>query len=180
MKIMTMKIGVIAGSIVVTLVSGGLALAKEPKVKSPPPALFMSLTSCRALTDATARLACFDEAAAKLDAAVASNDVVVVDKTQVEQTKRGLFGLQLPNFRLFGSDNDTPLAQIESTVSGVRGTADGWLISLADGSTWQQMDGLPLALCPKPGMAVIVKSAALGSFKMNVAKQPAIRVKRII
>lgn len=156
------------------------ASAKEAKPKGPPPALFIALTACRGLTDPVARLACFDAASAKLDAAVASNEVVVVDKMQVEQTKRGLFGLQLPNFRLFGSDNDTPLAQIDSTVTGVRGTAAGWLISLADGSTWQQMDDAALALSPKAGMAVIVKSAALGSYKMNIAKQPAIRVKRIL
>ena len=138
------------------------------------------MSACRAVANATARVACYDEAMAKLDAAVASSDVVMVDKAQVEKTKRGLFGLQLPNFKLFGSDDQAPLAQIESTVASARGSVAGWTIALADGSIWQQMDDAPLALSPKAGMTVIVKSAALGSYKMAIAKQPAIRVKRIL
>jgi hypothetical protein len=54
------------------------------------------------------------------------------------------------------------------------------MITLAEGSIWQQMDGTVLALSPKAGGAAIVKKGALGSYWMNIAKQPAIKVKRVI
>jgi hypothetical protein len=160
------------------------ALGKDKKDQAPPE-LYAKLSACRAIADNAQRLACFDAAAARLDAAVAANDVYMVDKAQVRQTRRTLFGLPLPNLGLFGGGDDkdadkNEITQIDSTVKSARMNAEGWVITIAEGSTWQQTDSKPLGLSPKSGMAVIVKKGALGSYRMNVGGQPAIKVKRII
>ena len=159
--------------------SPALAADKKPPA---PPALYSKLSACRTITTAEERLKCYDDAAAALDLAVSRKDVIMVDKQQVQKSRRTLFGLPLPDFNLFGDDDgpeEQKLTQIDSTVKSVSANGDGWRITIAEGSTWQQIDGTPLALAPKPGMAVTVKRAALGSYKMSVRKQPPIKVKRI-
>lgn len=152
------------------------------KTAPTPPALYTKLTECRVIADGAARLKCYDDAAAALDQAVSRKDVILVDKQQVQKSRRTLFGLPLPNFNLFGDDDgpeEEKLTQIDSTIQGVSANGDGWRITIAEGSTWQQIDGMTLALAPKAGMAVTVKRGALGSYKMSVRKQPPIKVKRI-
>jgi hypothetical protein len=167
------------------LFASGTALAAAPALKEQPQAaLYQALEACRTITVDGERLACFDKAMSRLGQAVAAKDVVIVDKSQIERTKRGLFGLKLPNLGLFGDKDDEPesqqLSQIESKVQSVRNTKDGWLLTLEDGSIWQQTDSVALGISPKKGMAVVVKRAALGSYKMSVGGQPAIRAKRVV
>jgi hypothetical protein len=159
------------------------AFAAESK-DQPRAQVYTALDACRSVTSDSDRLACFDSAMKKLDQAVASKEVLIVDKAQIEKTNRGLFGLKLPNLGLFG-DKDGPttegqLSEIQSIVQSARANADGWLLTLEDGSMWQQTDGAALALSPKKGMNVVVKRAALGSFKMSVDSQPSIRVRRVV
>ena len=117
--------------------------------------------------------------------AAAKNEVYMVDKQQVQKTRRTLFGLPLPNLGLFGGGDDdddnkeNQISELESTVKSASFNGEGWIITIAEGSTWQQMDFSPLALSPKPGMPVVIKRAALGTYKMSVRKQPGIKVKRI-
>jgi hypothetical protein len=166
---------------VMTIASAGIA---KEKPAPEPPALYAKLAACRTVGDATERLACFDKASAELDAAVAKNDVYMVDKQQVQKTRRTLFGLPLPDLGLFGGDKDDAdkdaITELESTVKSASMGDGGWRITIEEGSTWQQTDNIPLALSPKPGMPVSIKKAALGSFKMSVRKQPPVRVRRVI
>jgi hypothetical protein len=161
------------------------ATARDKQTKAPP-ALYSQLSACRAIADSAQRLACFDAASAKLDAAIVANDLYMVDKAQVRETRRTLFGLPFPRLGLFGGGDDKDSAdanevtQIDSTVTSARANAEGWLITIAEGSTWQQTDDTALGLSPKPGMTVVVKRAALGSYRMNIGKLPSIKVKRVI
>ncbi len=160
-------------------------LSAKEKEGATPPSLYVKLAACRSLSDPAARLSCFDDAAAKLDAAVTSKDLYMIDRAQVRETRRTLFGLSLPNLGLFGGDKDDETAaaneitQIDSTLKSVSSNANGWVITLEEGSTWQQIDGEMLALRPKPGMKIVVKKGALGSFKMAIGPQSSIKVKRI-
>jgi hypothetical protein len=162
------------------------AFAKGDRTKSAPPELYGKLSACRAIAEPTSRLACFDAAAAKLDIALATNEVYMVDKAQVRETRKTLFGLPLPNLGLFGSDDGQAdgdanrVVQLDSAITSVGAGADGWIITIAEGSVWKQTDGATLALSPKIGMKVVIKRAALGSYKMNVGGQPAVRVKRVL
>jgi hypothetical protein len=132
-------------------------------------------------------LKCFDGAAAALEDAASRRELVVVDRKQMRETKRRLFGLDIPDLNPFGGGggDDEPkeeaVQSIESAV--VNAWQDGggrWVVRLEDGSTWAQTDGNALALRPRTGHKVKVTRAAMGSYMMRINGQPGVRAKRQI
>ena len=77
------------------LMSLALAAPAIAQATSERPAVLNQLVECRALTDAGARLECYDRAAETLDAAERQGDVVVMDRAQVQESRRQLFGFDL-------------------------------------------------------------------------------------
>lgn len=172
---------------VILLLAGApaLALAQGGRDAAPPrPQTFEALVRCRAITDDAARLACFDSAAAALQAAQERRDVVVVDRQQVREGRRRLFGLALPRIPIFGGGDDDDqdedqVRTVEGVVSGASQDGLGhWVVTLQDGAVWAQVDNNTLAMRPRPGHRVVINRAALGSFMMRVNNQPGIRVRR--
>lgn len=147
-----------------------------------PPAVYSALMRCRGLPAETERLACYDEAVAKLETATRNREVVLVDREHIRNTKRKLFGLPLPDLNLFGDDREGRTEQVdtlEGEVAEAHTEGDGnWVMRLKDGAVWMQTDGRPLAVAPRGGTKVVVKRAAMGSFIMRVNRQPGIRVRR--
>lgn len=145
------------------------------------PEQFDALLRCRAIADGPARLACFDGASAALEAAAASREVVVVDRTQIRESKRTLFGLSIPRLSLFeGDKEEDEVKSIAGTVQSAQRDGDGrWLVRLKEGGLWRQIDSNPLGRSPKAGMKVEINRASLGSFKMRVEGQPGIKVRRV-
>jgi hypothetical protein len=144
------------------------------------PQTIQQLIACRTIADSAQRLACYDREAAAVDKAIASRDLVVIDKARATAAKRSLFGFSVPNFGgLFGGgEND--VKQIESTIATVGHNAEGgWLLKLADGSVWTQVDDAELGLPPERGQQVTVSRGALGSFYVQLGKHPGFKVKRI-
>src|SRR4051812_46885076 len=144
------------------------------------PQSIQQLIACRSVTDSAQRLACYDRTAPAVGQAIASKELVVIDKARATAAKRSLFGFSIPDFGgLFGSgDND--VSEIASTVT--KASQDGygaWVVNLADGSTWAQIDDAPLGLPPERGSKVVVHRGSFGTFFLRVAGQPGIRVKRI-
>lgn len=161
------------------LVAAGPATAARTG-QSGTPAQVQRLMACRSIASAQERLACFDREAANMDQAIASRDLVFVDKEKARATGRALFGFSIPNFGgLFGG-NDEEVKSIESTVTKSGHNQDGgWVFYLADGSVWTQTDDWPLGLPPRPGDKVVVSRGVLGSFRLRLNRQPEIKVKRI-
>lgn len=151
------------------------------------PQTFEALVHCRSIAEAAARLQCYDAAAAALEQAAERRDVVVVDRAQVRESRRRLFGLALPRLPIFGGgdnghdNDDDEIAQIDSTIaSAVRNDLGQWQVRLQDGGTWIQTDFNLLAVPPRPGQPVVVRRGALGSYMMRVGRQPGVRVRRVI
>src|SRR5687767_9324697 len=123
--------------VVMAVAAAALAVpAALPAQKGRPqqrPEAFEALVRCRALTDDSARLKCFDQAAATLQQAAENRDVVVVDRKQIREAKRGLFGLDIPDFNPFGGGGDDGVEEIksiESTVRSAHTDGDGrWVIT---------------------------------------------------
>src|SRR6201999_1884675 len=164
------------------------AVASDPPAAAETrPAAFEALLHCRTITDDAARLRCFDGAATALDQAAQRRDVVVVDRAQVRESRRRLFGLALPHLPIFGgSDNghdndDEEVAQIESTVaSAVRNDLGQWQVPLQEGGTWIPTAFNQIALAPRSGDAVVVRRGPLGSYMMRIGRQPGVRVRRVL
>lgn len=161
------------------IMGAGTAQAAKP-VETGTPVQIQRLMACRAITAPEERLACFDRETNAMEQAIASKDLVFIDKERARATGRALFGFSIPNFGgLFGG-GENEIKQIESTVTKAGRNADGgWIFYLADGSVWTQTDDWPLGLPPERGDKVVVSRGVLGSFKLRLNKQPEIKVKRI-
>jgi hypothetical protein len=158
------------------------ALPAKSSKPRPRPEAFEALVRCRALTDDSARLKCFDAAAATLQQAAENRDLVMVDRKTIQETKRGLFGLDVPDLNPFGGDDGVEeIKSIEGVVRSAQQDGDGrWVITLEDNSTWAQTDNYPFAVAPKRGHKVKVVKASMGSYMMRVNGQPGVRAKRRI
>ena len=144
------------------------------------PAAVQSLLACQSMADAGQRLACYDKAAQGFADAMNKKELVVVDKARANEAKRSLFGFSVPNFSALFGGGDEQVNQIESSVAGAfENGYEGWTIKLADGSTWQQTDGTPVALAPRKGDKVVVKRGTMGSYFVRLGSQPGFKAKRI-
>jgi hypothetical protein len=165
------------------LVAPAALAAKEAKPQQRPEA-FEALVRCRALTDDSARLRCFDSAAANLQQQAENRDLVVVDRKQMQETRRSLFGLDIPNLNPFGGGGGADTEEIKSLDgvirSATRDESGHWIVTLEDNSIWAQTDNYPFAVDPRRGHKVKIVKAAMGSYMMRVNGQPGVRAKRRI
>jgi hypothetical protein len=145
-------------------------------------AALKALTDCRAITDGAARLACFDEAAARLDAAERAGEVVVLDREQVRTAKREAFGFSIPSLSLFDRDErqrEEEVNQIDTEVASASRDGFGkWVVNTRNGQTWRQTDTRALPRV-RTGDKVELRRGALGSFFMRVGGQPGVRAERV-
>jgi hypothetical protein len=160
----------------------GSASAAAADTKEARPAIFQKLVDCRAQQDAALRLACYDAQVAALDDAETKKELVVVDKAQMKQARKSLFGFSLPKISLFGGgDNDQDeedLKILETTVSSARQMNDGnWRVQLADGVYWRQMEAKDI-FPPKAGDKINIRRASMGSYLASINGRSAFRIKR--
>ena len=167
-------------AVLALLLASGPAMARKP-VETSTPAQIQQLMACRAMTDSTQRLACFDRESAAFQQAVAAKDLVFVDRERAKATRRSLFGFSMPSFGgLFGDDDEEAIKQVESTVASAGRNGDGgWTISLADKTVWTQTNDAMLARSPKTGQKVVIKRGLLGTYYLSVNGQPGLKVKRV-
>jgi hypothetical protein len=169
--------GLIAMAALAVALAG--AVQARPIPNTGTPQSVQQLLGCRSIADSAKRLACYDQQAAAVSNAIATKELVLIDKARATAAKRGLFGFSVPDFGgLFGGADD--LKEIASTITKVSQDPYGaWIVTLADGSTWYQQDDAPLGLPPERGNKVVVHRGTFGAFFLRVGSQPGIRVKRI-
>src|SRR5690606_21645981 len=144
----------------------GAAAAQTPSLdvegRSP---MLEALARCRTIDGPAERLACYDEAAASLDAAERAGEVLVVDREQVRQSRRRLFGFAVPSIPLLErGEAPEEIDNLTTTLAAARQRGDGkWVLDLADGSQWVQIDNAVLRISTRPGTPVQIRRAALGS-----------------
>jgi len=152
----------------------------SPAAAAPTPRALAAVIACRAEPDNAKRLACYDAAVGPFTDAVAKGDVKVLDREEVRQTRRALFGFQLPQLPFFGGDDsvrDTP-AEIDTTLTAARDIGRGnWMLTMADGAVWNTSDPLPRD--PRAGAAVKLKAGALGSYFVTVGSMRSVRAVRV-
>jgi hypothetical protein len=138
------------------------------------------LVACRAITENTARLACYDAAAGAFDTAQQQGELLVIDRAQANETRRQLFGFEAPSLpSLFGGNATPDIESIETTLQSASQGGDGrWVFRLADGGVWRQIDSEPVRFQNRSGQEVRVRKASLGSFMMTVGGSRAVRVRR--
>lgn len=161
------------------LIAGSVA-AQTQTVASQRPAAAQELSSCRSIAADAERLACYDRVAAAFDAAEQSGELLVMDRNQVRETRRALFGFSLNAAPLFARGGpQEEVEAIETTLTRVSEGAYGkWVFTLENGSVWQQIDSERLTRTPRPGMEIRVRQGAVGSYLLSVAGARSVRVRR--
>jgi hypothetical protein len=148
------------------------------------PEVLNQLTACRSITDNSERLACYDRQVAALEAAEASREIAVVDRTQIRRTRRSLFGLRLPDLGIFGDDTDqsedgAAVNEINSTIQAITSGADGRVhYILVEGGTWVQTEGRR-GQPARVGQTIRIRRGPLGSFMATINDRAGVRVMRI-
>ncbi|HVI31287.1 hypothetical protein [Phenylobacterium sp.] len=163
---------------------GAVALTGAPALAQGKPearaATLQKLSDCRKVADSTARLACYDAAAAELETAEAKGDIVVVDREQARTVRRQAFGFSMPSLTLFergekAEEVDTITAKVASASMNGAGK---WVVELEDGAVWVQIDANEVPLSPKAGDPVRIRRASMGSYLMSVKNQRSFRARR--
>ncbi|MNS21826.1 hypothetical protein D3C86_871700 [compost metagenome] len=154
--------------------------ATAASAQDPAPDLTAKLLECRSVAAESSRLACYDSATAAFAAARAGGELVVLDRQEVEQARRRTFGLDIDILNPFDrQERPTALQSITSTVTSARQVAGGkWLVSLADGSTWLQIDTETVHIRRTSNLEARIRRAAMGSYLMSVDGARSMRVKR--
>ncbi|MET0376651.1 MAG: hypothetical protein ABW128_20655 [Rhizorhabdus sp.] len=135
-----------------------------------------SFSDCRAIAAPDARLACFDKAAASLEAAVKAKDVTIVDRQDVRKARRSLFGFTLPKIDLFGGsgparpdEKEDAFTELNTTVASSRPVANGRveirLVGEGD-PVWQTTD--PMNFPPRAGEKIRIRQGTLGNYFLFV------------
>ena len=153
--------------------ASGAASAAEP---------LSALLACRKEPDAAKRLQCFDAAAAEAERGIAAGEVAppaaVLTAAEIEQRQREDFGKARPAPR---PEDPAPIREIETTLAAFSSgsPALGVILTLADGSVWEQTDTRMSLVGLKAGETVTVRRASLGSYFLKVGTRPGVRARRL-
>ena len=152
---------------------------EEPEIATPQ--VIDRMFECRSIAEPEARLACFDREVAAVFAARESKELVIAEREQVEEAKRGLFGLKLPTIKLFGGGSDEDdLNEITTTLAGATKLDSGrHIFELEDGARWIEVEDAAGYRRFKAGDEITISRASLGSFKAKVDGKRAVQVRRI-
>ena len=110
----------------------------------------------------------------------------VVDREEVRQTRRKLFGFSLPDLGIFGGkdDKDDPkqaeeFTTLQTTIAGVRTINGKYVLTTAEGAQWQ-LDEMPARLMkPKVGQPLEIKAGALSSYFLRINGQGGVKGRRV-
>lgn len=116
-------------------------------------------SACSEIAAPVTRLACYDKA---------FPPKVQGDTSAVE------FGMTTPK----KESKDEPV-KVDATITAVNMQRDGKrLITLDNGQVWKESEENPMVIIDK-GMQVVVRDAAMGTFKLVIAGRVALRVRRV-
>jgi len=171
---------IIAATALAALAAAAEAPAKPKAQDARSNALIQSLSACRGVADEKARLDCYDKASARLAEAVEKRELVVLDRQEINQTRRSLFGFSVPNIPLFRGEGGEQQDKIETTIAGASRLEGGkWQIRLEDGAIWQTSETRLNLSDPKPGQKIVIQRGTLGNYFLRIDGQRGIRGKRV-
>ena len=165
-------------------IAAATAAPQPPNVEIAGSGLVKAIQNCQAVRDNEARLACYDQAATALVSATTRGDVAIVDRNQVRQVRRSLFGFSLPSFPFFGGSKnreaDAEPKELQSTLTSFSQIGNGFFrFTLADPqSTWESTESSDV-FEPKRGAKVTISHGALGSYWADIGGEPSVKVHRV-
>ena len=155
--------------------------AAKPRLKDARSnALLQALAACRGVADEKARLDCYDGASARLAEAVDKKELVVMDRQEIRETRRSLFGFSVPNIPLFRGEGGKDSGQLDTVIAGASPLEGGkWQIRLEDGAIWQTTETRLNLSDPRRGQKIIIQRGTLGNYFLRINGQRGIRGRRV-
>ncbi len=139
-----------------------------------------SLAACRDVVEPTARLTCFDREFAAFAQAREDKLIAVVDREEVRETRRALFGLPLPRLRLFDRDGVAEVPEtFTGTIKSVSSQRGGRFTIQIDDSVWQTTETGYFQTPPRVGQPATVTKGILGSFRLSVDGKSGLKAVRV-
>jgi hypothetical protein len=156
------------------------AAAKAPSPISP---YVNALDQCRLVADPMQRLACYDKAAGALVTASRSGDINIVDRGELRQARRSLFGFSMPKLPFFAGDEsskDTP-DTIETTIKAAGDIGYGrYRIILTEGNAaWETTESSMSLREPRSGQKISITRGPMGSYFLHINGQRGIKGRRV-
>ena len=164
------------------LAAAAPAAAADPAPKNS--ALLQSIRACQQVQDSAARLSCFDKAAAALVGAAAQGDVAIVDREQVRNARRSLFGFALPSFPFLSEskdEKDQEPKELVTKLASFRSLGAGrYAFVVEDGNaTWETTESVPLGDVGRGDAVTIQRGGFLGSYFAQIGSNRWVRVRRV-
>jgi len=168
----------------IALTSPASLAAQEPEAADRP-AYLEELKSCQLLSDDAQRLACFDSKVSAMISASEAGDVRVVDRADVDRTRRSLFGFNVPDVGILKDDKpekdeDGEDKLFETTITKVRyRSSKKAQFTTAEGAVWE-MNDIPRRLAKiKPGAVAVFKPASFNYYFIRIDGQMGVKGRRI-
>ena len=145
-----------------------------------PPKALQAVIDCRKIDDGAQRLACYDAAVGAMETAETNGDIISLDREQRRAARRQSFGFTLPTLAFLDTgEKPEEMNRVEETLADASQDAWGkWTFHMRDGATWRQIDDEFLSRKPRPGSAIEIRRAMLGSYMLSVDGQPGVRAHR--
>lgn len=162
--------------------SGMILLCATPLALAEDPATTDAVYACAEEADDLARLACYDAAVGRLQAAEEAGEIATITREDVEEAEKDSFGLAIPSFSLPGlsRDDDERLEEITEEVTAVDETPFGKLIvTLANGQVWEQTDSVRVSGRDQRSGTATIERGAIGSYWLRLGDARRFRAKRI-
>ena len=169
----------------ILLAAGATAAAQSGRPGSSPPQSrhLGAIEACRAIQGDSARLACYDREAGALVSASRSGELSVVNRADMRNARRSLFGFALPKLPFFAGDKsaDEVPDTLDSTIVSAHSIAnDRYRIKIAAGDAVWETTESPLNLStPRAGEKIVISKAALGSYFLRINGQIGVKGRRI-
>ena len=169
------------------MVAAALAATAAPQQLTPAQAgsqLVVAVQNCRALQADAARLACYDRSVSALAEANARGDVKVIDRGQMREVRRSLFGFAMPRLPFFSNSKDRDVQaepkELVTTLASFSDLGNGFFrFTIAEPqSTWETTEGSSLTQ-PKSGAKVTLQRGAMGSYFAEIGGQQWVRARRV-
>lgn len=160
---------------------GAVPLAAQGTAGRPADALG-SLATCRAEANPTRRLACYDSAAASLLRAREAGEVQVVNRGELREVRRNLFGFGLPKLPFFKGDRSQNEAddRLDTRITSWRPIGYGkYRIVAEGGAVWETTEASEAIDPPSAGQPLNIRKGSLGSYVLRINNQRGVRGRRI-
>lgn len=141
-----------------------------------------SLAACRAIADPERKLACYDSTVGALLKARDAGDVQVVNRSELREVRRNLFGFGLPKLPFFKGDQSQSeeADRLETRITSWRPLGYGkYRIVVDGGAIWETTEATEAIDPPAAGQPLSIRKGALGSYVLRINNQRGVRGRRV-